>query len=98
MSEEYAFFALAAVVTRQGRIASLEVVRSDQPTASDREQILRLLDQVSRARFEPATVGGAPVAARRVWVMAHTTVRAKLPPLPKQSALPVAWPATTVVS
>jgi len=98
MSKEDAVFALAAVVTRQGRIASLEVVRSDQPGSEDREQILRLLDQVSRARFEPATVGGAPVAARRVWVMAHTTVRAKLPPLPKQSALPPAWTMLSVVS
>jgi hypothetical protein len=98
MSEEDAVFALAAVVTRQGRIASLEVVRSDQQSSQTQEQILRLLDQVSRARFEPATVGGAPVAARRVWVMAHTTVRAKLPPLPKQSALPSAWVVTSVVS
>jgi hypothetical protein len=88
MSEEDAVFALAAVVTRQGRIASLEVVRSDQTPSADREQIVRLLDQVSRARLEPARVGGSPVAARRVWVMAHTTVRAKLLPLPKQSALP----------
>lgn len=98
MSEEDTVFALAAVVTRQGRIASLEVVRSDQQGSRDREQILRLLDQVSRARLEPATVGGAPVAARRVWVMAHTTVRAKLPPLPKQSALPPAWTVLSVVS
>ncbi len=98
MSEEDTVFALAAVVTRQGRIASLEVVRSDAQSSRDREQILRLLDQVSRARFEPATVGGAPVAARRVWVMAHTTVRAKLPPLPKQSSLPSVWTATSVVS
>jgi hypothetical protein len=98
MSEEDAVFALAAVVTRQGRVASLEVVRSDQQSSQTQEQILRLLDQVSRARFEPATVGGAPVAARRVWVMAHTTVRAKLPPLPKQSALPPAWTVRSVVS
>jgi hypothetical protein len=89
LSEEDAVFALAAVVTRQGRIASLEVVRADQRSSSEREQVLRLLDQVSRSRLEPAKVGGAPVAVRRVWVMANTTVRAKLPPaLPKQSSLP----------
>lgn len=97
LSEQDAVFALAAVVTRQGRIASLEVVRSDQIPGSDRDQILRLLDQVSRARLEPARVGGSPVAARRVWVMAHTTVRAKLPPLPKQSALPAAGPRAVVI-
>jgi hypothetical protein len=97
LSEQDAVFALAAVVTRQGRIASLEVVRSDQLPGSDREQILRLLDQVSRARLEPARVGGSPVAARRVWVMAHTTVRAKLPALPKQSALPTSGPRAIVI-
>ncbi len=97
LSEQDAVFALAAVVTRQGRIASLEVVRSDQLPGSDREQILRLLDQVSRARLEPARVGGSPVAARRVWVMAHTTVRAKLPALPKQSALPTSAPRVVVI-
>jgi len=96
LSEQDAVFALAAVVTRQGRIASLEVVRSDAALSPDREQVLRLLDQVSRARLEPARVGGAPVAARRVWVMAHTTVRAKLPPLPKQSSLPSIWPRSIV--
>jgi anti-sigma factor RsiW len=89
LSEEDAVFALAAVVTRQGRIASLEVVRADQRNGSEREQILRLLDQVSRSRLEPAKIGGAPVAVRRVWVMASTTVRAKLlPVLPKQSWMP----------
>jgi len=92
MSSEDAVFALAAIVTRQGRVASLEVVRSDQTPQSDREEIVRLLDQVSRARMEPARVGGSPVAARRVWVMAHTTVRAKAPVLPKQSALPLWGP------
>lgn len=94
MSDEDAVFALAAIVTRQGRIASLEVVSSAQ--TSDREQIMRLLDQVSRARLEPARVGGTPVAARRVWVMAHTTVRAKAPVSPKQSSLPGSHRATAV--
>jgi hypothetical protein len=90
LSEEDAVFALAAVVTRQGRIASLEVVMSGPAGYSDREQVLRLLDQVSRARLEPARVGGSPVASRTLWVMAHTTVRAKLPVQPKQSALSAA--------
>ncbi len=89
LSEEDAVFALAAIVTRQGRVASIEVVRSDASGRPDREQVLRLLDQVSRARLEPARVGGSPVAARRLMVMAHTTVRAKLPPQPKQSSLPI---------
>jgi negative regulator of sigma E activity len=88
-NEEDAVFALAAVVTRQGRIASLEVVDSSSQGGADREQVLRLLDQVSRARLEPARVGGAPVASRTFWVQAQTTVRAKMPAQPKQSFRPV---------
>jgi hypothetical protein len=87
-NEEDAVFALAAVVTQQGRIKSLELVRSDQAKGTDREQVLRLLDLVSRARLEPARMGGYPLAVRTVLVLAHTTVRGKLPVLPKQSALP----------
>jgi hypothetical protein len=87
LSEEDAVFALAAVVTRNGRLVSLESL-SAQPTSKERERILRLLDEMSRARFEPARVGGSPVAVRTVWLVAHTTVRGKLPPLPsKQSSV-----------
>ena len=87
-NEEDAVFALAAVVTQQGRIKSLELVRSDQAKGTDTEQVLRLLDLVSRARLEPARMGGFPVAVRTVLVLAHTTVRGKLPVPPKRSALP----------
>jgi predicted anti-sigma-YlaC factor YlaD len=87
VNEEDAVFALAAVVTRQGRIANLELVLAEQPTGSDRERIIRLLDDLSRSRFEPARFGGSPVAVNVVLLVAHTTVRGK--PLPgKQSAVP----------
>ena len=36
---------------------------------------------MSRARFEPATRKGLPVAVNMVWLVAHTTVRGKHPPL-----------------
>ena len=87
-SEEDAVLALSAVVTTNGRLKNLEAVLSEQPTGADRERVLRLLDQVSRARFEPARVGGSPVKVNVVWLFAHTTVRGKLPLTPKQSALP----------
>ncbi len=89
VNEEDAVFALAAVVTRQGRIANLELVLAEQPTGSDRERVLRLLDDLSRSRFEPARFGGSPVAVNVVLLVAHTTVRGK--PLPgngKQSSMP----------
>ena len=87
VSEEDAVFALAAVVTRNGRIANLEYL-SDQSSNSDRARALRLLDEVSRARFEPARMGGTAVAVRTVLVLAHTTVRGKMPITPKQSEMP----------
>lgn len=68
-SEEDAVFALAAtVVTSHGRIG--------EPGPVSR----RLLDELSRARFETRT--GSPMAVNMVWLIAHTTVRGKshLPP------------------
>ncbi|HNV04122.1 MAG TPA: zf-HC2 domain-containing protein [Vicinamibacterales bacterium] len=87
VSEEDAVFALAAVVTRNGRIASLEYL-SDRSTNSERERAIRLLDELSRARFEPARLGGTPVTVKTVLVLARTTVRGKMPPAAKQSRLP----------
>ncbi len=84
-ADEDAVFALAAVVTRNGRVKNLEIVLSEQRTSIEQARVLRLLDQVSRARLEPARMDGAPVAVRTVWLLAHTTVRAKLP---KQSSMP----------
>lgn len=88
VSEEDEVFALAAVVTRDGRIRNLEYL-SDQTSNSDRARAIRLLDELSRARFEPARMGGTAVAVRTVLVLAHTTVRGKMPVTPKQSAMPL---------
>ena len=87
-NDEDALLALSAVVTRGGRIQNLEAVLSEQPTAADRDAVVRLLDQVSRARVEPARVGGSAVAVKTIMLFAHTTVRGKLPLVPKQSATP----------
>ena len=66
------FFALAAVVTREGTIAGLEVLLA---SGHDEEVLLSLLDVASAARFEPARFAGSPVAVNLVWLLAHTTVR-----------------------
>jgi hypothetical protein len=76
---DYAVFALSAVVTREGRVANLELIQSEQSGGRlhDEQAVLDLLDAVSKARFEPARSGGSPVAVNMVWLLAHTTVRGK---------------------
>jgi Putative zinc-finger len=87
VSEEDEVFALAAVVTRNGRIVSPEVL-SKQLSESERARVNQLLDEMSRARFEPARMGGTAVSVKTVLVLATTTVRGKMPVAPKQSAIP----------
>ena len=71
-------FTLAAVVTREGRVANLELLHPNggQPVADEARLVVGLLDAVSRARFEPARMAGLPVAVNMVWLVAQTTVRA----------------------
>lgn len=87
ISEEDEVFALAAIVTRNGRVVSPEVL-SMQSSEAERERVNRLLDEISRARFEPARMGDTAVSVKTVLVLARTTVRAKMPVTPKQSSLP----------
>jgi hypothetical protein len=78
--QEDAVFALAAVVTREGTIANLEMLRGSGPRgAAEAQAIEKLMDAMSRARFEPAQVAGLPVAVNMVWLVARTTVRGKHP-------------------
>ncbi|PYR31276.1 MAG: hypothetical protein DMF92_05950 [Acidobacteria bacterium] len=76
-AEVDAVFTLAAVVTREGRIANLELLHSNGgPQLADQARLVEgLLDAVSRARFEPARMAGLPVAVNMVWLVARTTVR-----------------------
>ena len=67
-------FALAAVVTQEGRITNPEVLLVNR---GDRATVMRLMNAVIQARFEPASYGGNPVAVNLVWLHTHTTVRAK---------------------
>jgi hypothetical protein len=79
---------LSAVVTREGTVANLELLGDGRdaalgaPDINDTKRVEELMGAVSRARFEPATRRGLPVAVNMVWLVTHTTVRAvKHPPL-----------------
>jgi len=74
MSEEEATLALAAVVTRDGRLIDPRWVENDH----DRQQILDLMNAITAARFDATRVGGAPASVNMVWLFAHTTVRGKV--------------------
>lgn len=74
LTEQEAVLALAAVVTKEGRVGGFEVL-SDE---GDRREVLALLEAIGRARFAPAEFGGAPVAVNMIWLVSHTTVRGKI--------------------
>lgn len=73
-AEEDLVLALAAVVTQEGRVRDPEVLLANHP---DRATVVRLMNAVVQARFEPARNGGSPVAVNLVWLLTQTTVRAK---------------------
>jgi Putative zinc-finger len=85
-----AVFALAAVVTREGTISSLELLHAHGgPWLGDAGRIESVINAVSRARFEPAQSDDGPVALNMVWVVANTTVR------PEEQAKHTVAPAKT---
>jgi hypothetical protein len=93
-----AVFALAAVVTREGRIKNLKMLHGDEGTSAvatrqERQEIEALLDTISKARFEPARFGNSPVAVNMVWLYAHVNVRGKIPAGSRLES-----PTTTIMS
>jgi hypothetical protein len=72
-----AVFAVSAVVTREGRVQNLELLRTDRALGVKvrPDVLLAMLYAASRMEFEPAQAGGAPVAVSMVWVLASTTVK-----------------------
>ena len=78
-----AVFALATVVTREGRVANYEVLFSERAsvrrhdTAVQIDDVSSVVNAVKQSRFTPAQGSdGAPVAVNMVWVLARTTVKA----------------------
>ena len=78
-AEEEAVFTLAEILTRAGRSAKLEPLRTggrNTVRSADDAKIEGLLDAVSRARFGPAQAEGLPASGSMVWLITSTTVRA----------------------
>jgi len=68
MSEDEVVSALAAVVTREGRLVDLRATGD-----RDRQEILDLMNAASAARFDQTN--GSQLPVNMVWILAHTTVR-----------------------
>jgi hypothetical protein len=77
-AQQDAVFALAAVVTREGRLADLERLRTrGHKAASEEAKLIEgLLDTVSRAQLESAPADGVSAISGIVGLITHTTVRA----------------------
>ena len=77
-------YALIAVVTREGRVTNVELVRASSgqtvpPGTQEARALQKLMTAVARGRYEPAKVNGLPVATNKMWLVAHTTVHPKTP-------------------
>jgi Putative zinc-finger len=89
--EEDATFAVAAVVSRDGRIANYELLNSERSGRQARNQHandVEMLDAaVRQSRFAPAqTPVGRAVAVNMVWLIVMTTVQT--PPEPRAIRVP----------
>jgi anti-sigma factor RsiW len=92
-SEDDAVFALAAVVTREGRVSGVEFLQArGGKWVGEAGRIEGLMDAVAEARFAPAVSDEGPVAVNLVWLVANTTVRPDVP-VPAPTAAPVSEPA-----
>jgi len=74
MAEEDAEYALAAVVSREGRVQGVQVINS--PHSRD-AAVNAMLHEVSRMQFAPAQARGDAVAVSMVWLVANTTVKGR---------------------
>jgi hypothetical protein len=77
-------FMISAVVTREGTVSNPELLHATNgepiaPGTAEAKAAESLMENVSRARFEPARVDGQAVAVNMVWLVENTTVRADSP-------------------
>lgn len=80
-ADDEALFAVATVVTREGRISNYSLLQTprDVVRANHRHDrdVAAVLDAVRHSRFEPArALTGRTVAVNMVWLIARTTVKA----------------------
>ena len=92
LSEDEAVFAVATVLTKEGRVADYELLASDGKTPrrrhdSAQSDVAAVLDAVRQTRFAPAQTAGQSVAVNMVWLIARTTVKA--PPRARAHEEPV---------
>jgi hypothetical protein len=98
MSDEEAVFALAAIVTKEGRISDYELLHAvressgDGQKGSSHDEVSALLDTVKDSRFAPAQTHGGAVAVNVVWLLARTTVRASIDPNDRGLLAPLTAP------
>jgi len=90
LPEQDATFAVAAVVSRDGRIANYELLKSERGGRQDRvlraDDVEMLDAAVRQSRFAPAlTPLGRAVAVNMVWLIVMTTVQTSEP---RTAALP----------
>lgn len=80
--EEEAVYAVAAVVTREGRVSNYELLQwvreplANRAGTSESDEVTAVLDAVKHSRFEPAQTVDGVVAVNMVWLLARTTVKA----------------------
>jgi hypothetical protein len=84
---EEVVFALAAVVTRDGRVANFELLGPDESA-----HVNALLDAVKESRFTPARTSDGAVAVNVVWLLTRTTVKASIDPNDSGALAPLAAP------
>jgi anti-sigma factor RsiW len=79
-SDDEVAYAVSAVVTREGRISTYDLLRTDhakrRPAGHGAEDVSAVLDVVKRSRFAPAeAAGGTKVAVNMVWLLVRTTAK-----------------------
>jgi len=98
MSDEEAVFALAAIVTREGRISDYELLHAERESSggpqggSSHDEVNALLDTVRQSRFAPAQTPDGAVAVNVVWLLARTTVKASIDPNDPGTLAPLTGP------
>ncbi len=76
MGEEDAAFALAASVSREGRVQGVSVI--DQQSSVTRAVVNAMLNEAYRVQFAPAQARtGNTVAVNMVWLVTNTTVKGR---------------------
>ncbi|HEY2150241.1 MAG TPA: zf-HC2 domain-containing protein [Vicinamibacterales bacterium] len=87
-AEQDAVFTLEAVVTHQGHLANLGVLKSARHRhATDQVKLIEgLLEVVARARLDYPAVSQAPATSSMLWLVERATVRASKQPAPALDA------------